>query len=276
MRPGPAVTTGCLVAALWLAGSARPAGQPAPATALLDDLLDLYVRDGMVYYAALKSDRGKLDRFLQAIAAPGALDWASRPQQLAFWINAYNAFVLETVIGHYPIAGRASSYPRSSVRQVPGAFDRRRHRAAGREVTLDEIEELILPAFHDPRAYLALGRGAVGSGRLLSEAYTPDRLEDQLERVRREFVERAELFRIDPVGKEIGLSPIVGWHEAEFVEAYEPVQAGFPDRSPIERAILAFVEPYLLPGERAFVAKNEFRVRYLEFDWTLNDLSGRR
>ena len=55
-----------------------------------------------------------------------------RNKQLAFWINAYNAFVLRTVIDYYPINGRAAMYPRNSIRQVAGAFEKRPFRAAGR------------------------------------------------------------------------------------------------------------------------------------------------
>ena len=88
---------------------------------------------------------------------------------MAFWVNAYNAFVLETVINHYPLHG--------TIKQIPGAFDKNPLHAAGRTVTLDQIEKTILPEFKEPRLYLALGRGGVGSGRLRSEAYTGDRLE---------------------------------------------------------------------------------------------------
>ena len=70
---------------------------------------------------------------------------------MAFWVNAYNAFVLQTVINRYPIRGTSSAYPASSIRQIPGAFDQTKHRAAGRSVTLDEIEKTILAEFKEPR-----------------------------------------------------------------------------------------------------------------------------
>ena len=136
-------------------------------------MLDANVRDGLVYYRALKSERGRLDRYVASLNVPAATygGW-SKDQQIAFWLNAYNAFVLETVIDNYPIRGAVRRVPASSIKQVPGAFDQTKHRAAGRSVTLDEIEKTILPEFKDARLYLALGRGAVGSGRLRSEAYT--------------------------------------------------------------------------------------------------------
>ena len=242
----------------------------------LDQILDLQVRDGLVYYRALKSERGRLDRYIASLDVPAATyDAWPRDQQAAFWINAYNAFVLQTVIDHYPIRGKAAAYPSISIRQVPGAFEREKHRAAGRSLTLDEIEKTILPAFKDPRIYLALGRGAVGSGRLRSEAYTGERLAAQLNAVQAEFVTERTMLTIDRTAEQMTVTPIVSWHEAEFVAAYDKGAEGlFAQRSPIERAMVAFTQPHLLPLEREFLQKNTFRVTYHPFDWRLNDLTG--
>jgi Protein of unknown function, DUF547 len=260
-----------------------PAQQPpdVAADALhkpLDEILDLYVRDGHVYYRALKSDRRRLDRYVASLNVPreAYVAWP-RERQVAFWINAYNALVLRTVIDAYPIRGKSPSYPPNSIRQIPGAFERTPHRAAGRTVTLDDIEKTILPEFKEPRVHLALGRGAVGSGRLRSEAYTDTRLAAQLDGVQREFVQEQTMVKIDRAAGQISLTPIVSWYEAEFVAAYDKGSVGpFAQRSPIERAMLAFVAPHLLPLEEEFVQKNEFRVTYHPLDWRLNDLTGGR
>lgn len=244
----------------------------------LDQILDLYVRDGLVYYRAVKSERGRLDRYVASLNVTAATynEW-SREGQMAFWLNAYNAFVLQTVINHYPIKGKASTYPVSSIRQIAGAFDTVKHRAAGRSVTLDEIEKTILPQFKDPRLYLALGRGAVGSGRLRSEAYTTARVLEQLEAVHADFMDHQEQVKIDRLAGTVAVTPIVSWREAEFVAAYaDKADARFAQRSPVERAILAFIGPRLLSLERELVEKNEFKVVFQNFDWRLNDLSGGR
>jgi hypothetical protein len=256
-----------------LASSIHSAQQP-PSTAEplhrpFDQLLDLYVRDGLVYYRAVRADRARLDRYLGALGgvSRGTYDGWSREQKIAFWLNAYNAFVLQTVAASYPPRG-------NSVRNIPGAFDKRPHRAAGRNVTLDEIENEVLPEFRDPRVYFALGRGALGSGRLRSEAYTAARLEEQLAAQTSDFLERQNHVRIDQLTGELQVSPIIGWHEAEFVTAYAEAEraAKFADRSPIERAVLALVDPVLLPSERAYLAKGQFKISYQEFDWSLNEL----
>ena len=142
-----------------------------------DQLLDLYVRNGDAYYRALRAERGKLDGFVN-MQATVAVDKLSREEQLAFWLNAYNALVLKTVIDHYPIVGRSADYPPKSIRQISGAFERLPHRVAGRTLTLDQIEQTVLAGFHDPRVFFAFGCGAAGGGRLRSEVFAPARIEE--------------------------------------------------------------------------------------------------
>jgi hypothetical protein len=263
------------------AGRSQPT-PPAPGSdplhRALDQILDVNVRDGLVYYRAMQSTRGNLDRYVASLNVPAATyeSW-SREAKMAFWVNAYNAFVLQTVVSRYPIRGTSSAYPSSSIRQIPGAFEQAKHRAAGRSVTLDEIEKTILPEFNEPRLSLALGRGAVGSGRLRSEAYTAARLPAQLDAIRAEFVTEQHMLRVDRTSGQISSTAIVSWHEAEFVGAYDKASAPrFASRSPIERALIAFVSPHLLPLEREFVEENQFKVTFHPFDWRLNDLTGGR
>ncbi len=262
----------------------RPAAGPqmsGPSEALhrpLDQILDVNVRDGLVYYRALRGERGRLDRYVASLNVSAATYEAwPREHKMAFWVNAYNAFVLQTVVSNYPIHGRSGTYPENSIRQIPGAFEGAKHRAAGRSVTLDEIEKTILPEFKEPRLYLALGRGAVGSGRLRSEAYAGARLSQQLDGIQQEFVSEQTMLRIDRAANRVSVTPIVSWREADFIAAYDKGATGpWAQRSPIERAIVAFVAPHLLPLENELLRKNEFKVTYHPFDWRLNDLTGGR
>lgn len=278
--------------------SAHPAAQqfnPAAGAELLhrplDQILDVNVRDGLVYYRALKGDRGRLDRYVASLnVTPATYQGWSKGQQMAFWVNAYNAFVLQAVINHYPLRG--------TVKQIPGAFDKTTWRAAGKTVTLDQIEKTILPEFKEPRLYLALGRGAVGSGRLRSEAYTGDRLEQQLADIQQEFVDNRHMYRLDRLAGTLSVSPILSWRDPEFSAAYadmkapagpetpaRPAGAGdssgppatvFAQRSPLERAVVSLIWPRLLPSERDYIRKNEWKMAFLQMDWRLNDLTGGR
>jgi hypothetical protein len=259
----------CAILAALAAQQFTPAPGADPLHRPLDQILDVNVRDGLVYYRALKTERVRLDRYVASLNVPAATYGGWSPtQQLAFWIDAYNAFVLQLVIDHYPLHG--------TVIQIPGAFDKTIWHAASRTVTLEQIEKTILPEFKEPRAYLALGRGAVGGGRLRSEAYTAERLEAQLVDIQKDFVNDRHLYHLDRQASAVEISPIVSWHDAEFVAMYDKHDPTFAQRSPIERAVIAFLTPSLLPSEKEFVQKNEWRMTFLPMDWRLNDLTGGR
>ena len=262
---------------VWLGVLGVGVGAQTTGVSALDRLLDLYVRDGLVYYAALKVNRVPLDRFVSGISdePAGFAAWSADAVK-AFWLNAYNALVLETVVDHYPIRGQAPEYPANSIRQITGAFEGRSHRVAGRTLTLDVIESEVLASFGDPRLFLALGRGAVGSGRLRSEAYTAADLEEQLEAVVKEYATLPQYVRLDRLAEEVRVSAVFGWHASVFAEAYGDRGWTESGRAPIERAILTMIEPKLFPSERTFLAANGFTIRYQDFDWRLNDLTGGR
>lgn len=261
-----------LAAALPFAQQTAPA-DVSPRDRAYDHLLDTNVRDGLVYYNAVKASRGTLARYIETLdTPPAAFARLPREGQMALLINAYNAIALHTAATAYPIAGRVAGFPAKSIRQVPGAFDRK-HRVAGRSVSLDELERWILDEYKDPRVIFAFGRGAVGGGRLKSEAYTAARLEEQLADATREFAMRN--FRMDQAAGQVVVSPLYSWREKDFAAAYgDKADAAFQDRSAIERAILALTLEHLFPSEQAWLKENRFRMEFGKFDWRLNDLTG--
>lgn len=283
---GPALLIAIVVIAANVALFSAPAAQlsgptPADVDALhrpYDEILDTYVRDGLVYYNALRIERAKFDRYVTAlgeVSADTLKSWAP-DRQLAYWINAYNAFVLRTVIDNYPIRGKAADYPANSIRQIPGSFERRQFRAGGRMLTLDAIEKDVIGEFNDARALLALGRGAVGGPRLKSEAYVAPRLDAQLQRMVAELVESRELVHVDIAAEKLSVNPIFSWREPIFIKSLsERAPAVYASRSPIERSVLALIDPLLVPNEAEFLRKNTFRMSFHDFDWKLNDLTGR-
>ena len=91
----------CLAAvglALVLLAGGHPRAQVSqPLASPFDEVLDTYVRDGWVYYRALKQDRSKLDAVVASLAG-ASVTAEPRDRQMAFWLNAYNALVLRTVV----------------------------------------------------------------------------------------------------------------------------------------------------------------------------------
>jgi hypothetical protein len=232
-----------------------------------DQLLDSYNRDGIIYYGALRSERAKLDRYVASLSSPEAISglptW-DKPTQIAFWINAYNALSLQAAANHYP----------ANLHQVPGAFDAVKHAVAGKNVTLDTIENTILAAYDDPRIYLVLGRSAIGSGRLRSEAFSGARLEAQLAQSAGQFAAAPDHVHIDPLAGTLSVSPIFSWRAKAFIQTYAGKAFDLPGRTPIELAVVGFLTPYLLKAERAYLEKNSWKLAYLNFDWKLNDRAG--
>ena len=244
-----------------------------------DALLELHVRDGLVYYRALQADRARLNRYIASLNAPNIVSayakWTN-DQKKAFWLNAYNAVVMQTVVNHYPIRGTAKGYPANSIRQIPGAFERLPHTIAGKPVTLDQIENTILGELDDPRVYLALGRGAIGSGRLRSEAFGTKMVDKQLDQAKAQFATTPRWAKVDALARKVSISPIVSWRAPAFIEEYADNSFDLPKREPIERAVIGFLRPHLLAAEEEFIKQNTFQLTYEPFDWRLNDLTGGR
>jgi hypothetical protein len=274
-----------VAAAIVLATVSTPAQNYAPSPDLeplhvpFDALLDEHVRDGLVYYRALQGSRGGLTRYISSLSSPAVVSahekW-SDDQKKAFWINAYNALVMQTVINNYPIRGTSKMYPANSIRQIPGAFERTTHAIAGRQLTLDQIETTILANFDDPRVYLALGRGAVGSGRLRSEAFSAKAVDKQLADTTHQFAVTPRWAKVDALARKVSISPILSWRSAAFIKKYADNSYDLPKREPLERAVIGFLRPHLLDAEEEFIKKNTFQLTYEPFDWRLNDLTGGR
>jgi hypothetical protein len=272
----PIVPALLCTAALMAIGTAVPRVAQSDLHAPFDRLLDTYVRDGYVYYRALRQERAALDRYIASLNSVGKelAGWSPEAQQ-AFWINAYNALVLRTVINAYPINGKSPDFPSSSIRQVPGAFERTRHTMAGKSQTLDDIEQMLLSEFGDARLVLALGRGAIGSPRLKSEAYTADRLDAQLTSAVRECATRAACVELDRGLNQLKVTPLIGWREALFIKTFGGDAARWADRTPIERAVMTMVYPHLYQREQELLMSTRLQMVYGQFDWQLNDLTGR-
>src|SRR5262245_16484093 len=113
----------------------------------LDAVLRKFVNGDRVDYAALEADRAGLDAYVDRLAklSKPEYDQLSRDEQMALWINAYNALTLRSIVDAYPIqAGfKLNLYPRNSIRQIDDVWEKK-HPVAGRQISLDDIENAVL------------------------------------------------------------------------------------------------------------------------------------
>ena len=236
-------------------------------------VLDRVVRMPFVDYQALQDDRDDLDAYIEALAATpeSLLDQASREEQLAFWINAYNACMLRLVIDHYPIeAGgvglfggvrnRVAGYPDNSVWQIRDVFTRNHCPVAGAHRSQDEIEhEIIRPRFDEPRIHFAVNCAAVSCPVLWPMAYEASTLEEQLDRAVRHLMAGDEHFRIEPgEPATLRLNRVMDWYSGDFGGA---------------EGLKSFFAAYLPPEQADIVLRPDTRVEFFSYDWTLNDVA---
>jgi hypothetical protein len=271
-----------LVSALLLTGcvglAARQEPGPAP-TGAFDHgyagyaaLLRQHLAGARVDYRALAGNRRALDEVVRAFAEvdrEAEARW-SGPYRLAFWINAYNVFTIRAIVDHYPIQGSwFSLYPRNSIRQIGGVWDRLRWTAAGRSLTLDEIEHQVLrPTFRDARIHFAVNCASVSCPPLALAPYRGDALERQLDDAARRFLSSDLGLRVE--GATIRVSSIFKWYGGDFVARFAPLgPAGA--RTDLERAILGVVLTYGPPPAVAIVRQGGARLAFLDYDWSLND-----
>lgn len=215
----------------------------APFDALLKQYVD---DDGRVAYRTLaRQDAAALDAYLKALETvdPASLAPAD---QIAFWLNAYNARVIRGVLDGYDaenVVGRKWFF---AFYTFP---------LAGRPRTLDEIEHAILRAqFREARVHFALVCAATSCPLLRREAYRGDRLDAQLDDQARVFLDDPRRNRFGP-GDVVRLSSIFKWFGQDFEQA-----AG---------SLTAFIRRYhALPDAP--------RIEYLDYDWTLNAQPGQR
>jgi hypothetical protein len=272
------VSTPWLVGAVLVALLASPR-MSSPASTFDRDyqayaaLLAVHVDDDRVDYRALQANRAALDAVVRSFAQVGEADLAGWPRadQMAFWINAYNALTLQVIVDHYPIRGRLFSLaPRNSIRQIDGVWTTITWPVAGRRVTLDDIEHAILrPVYGDARIHFAVNCASVSCPPLALEPYRGATLDTQLDAAARRYLSSPVGLVVD--GTTLRVSSLFKWYGDDFVEGYASL--GPARGSSTDRAILGVVGRYGPEAARQLAASGRARVRFLAYDWSLNDVN---
>ena len=226
------------------------------------EVLQTYVSDrGLVDYATLQANRTQLDRFNQSLGtvAPETYESWTEAEQIAFLINAYNSFTLQSIVDRSPLP--------ESIRDIPGVWKRRKFVLAGTEKTLDNIEHDILrKEFNEPRIHVALVCAAISCPPLRNEPYS-ERLDAQLEEQTAIFAASPQGFSLDRQDNRVYLSSIFKWFGQDFEENY-----GIEDKfqgNDKQRAALNYLSPKLEPQKQEFL-EGDYNVKYLDYDWSLN------
>lgn len=231
------------------------------------ELLQTYVdENGMVDYESLQQNRQGLDQFNASIGAvsPATYESWSDEQKIAFLINAYNSFTLQSIIDQDPI--------KDSIRDIPGVWRIRTFEIAGESKTLDNIEHQTLRKdFNEPRIHAALNCTALSCPTLRQEPYRADQLDQQLDEQVEQWLLSPYGVQIDREAGEVKISEIFNWFGEDWLADYG-VESGFAG-SDKERAALNFMTQYLSEEDAAYLEAGDYQVKYLDYDWSLNQKS---
>ena len=193
--------------------------------AAFDGLLGRYVvmgGDGVsrVDYGRWKAtgpDVAALSQFIQSQSglAPSRL---SKPEQLAYWANLYNAITLKVIIDAYPVASIRDIKSKGiwlDPKAFIGPWVEKRATVEGRELSLDEIEHAILrPTFKDPRVHYSVNCASFGCPNLRAVAWKAETLEADLDAAARAYVNHPRGAKVD--GGALNVSSIYKWFKTDF------------------------------------------------------------
>ena len=238
-----------------------------PQYAAWDALLKKHVhwladdRQSRVDYAGFKADRAELKQVLDGFSAVprAAFDGWTAPQQMAFLINAYNAFTVELILTRDPDL--------KSIKDL-GSFisppwKKKFFTLLGEERHLDWIEhEQLRPVYHDPRVHAAVNCASIGCPALRNEAFTALRLDAQLDDGFLRFMSDRTRNRMRDNRLEV--SSIFKW----FHEDFERGDRGYSKLEDVFARYAAQLTDD--PAEQARLRAKSVAASYLDYDWSLN------
>jgi hypothetical protein len=245
--------------------------------AALDDLLNKRVQNGLVDYQSLKANRSNLTDYLKQIEQvnPAEFQQWSKDEQIAFWINAYNAITIEGILKNYPIQWGSliarARFPQNSIRQISGFWDKVFVNVMGKDLTLNDIEHKILrKEFDDPRIHFAIVCASIGCPILESRAFFADDLDQRLDLATRNFINNPQKARLDQKENILYLSRIFDWYKEDFSGLSEGTKS-LENYSKAERGVIEFVMKYFSEAEQNYIVRNQPKLKYLDYDWSLNE-----
>jgi len=226
-----------------------------------------------VRYAGFAQDRNELKAYLGALAKVTQAEFNAwtKSQQMAFLINAYNAYTVEKILTRYPNIKSIWDFGKLFGNPFKDKF----FTLLGREFSLDMIEHDTLrkPGVYDePRVHFAVNCASVGCPMLREEPYLAARLDAQLEEQTRRFLSDRSRNRYHAQDNALEVSEIFKWFSSDWSSGYR----GFDGKhTPMQSREQFFARYAALladaPAQQQAIAEGRAAIRHLDYDWTLND-----
>jgi hypothetical protein len=226
-------------------------------------LLGRFVQDGSVDYATMRRVRRLVEVYLSRLAETDPEPFVDADDQLAFYLNAYNAIAIHQVLLHYPVA---------SIRSIPGAFTRP-YPIGRRNLSLHTLHANLLRTFGDPRIHAAISTTARSSGQIQPQAFTGSSLQAELDAaLRRLLADQTYGARLDAGSNTVFLSSIFRLFGGDFLQPHTMPRPTTLILAGLRKHRLVQILMPCLPAELAIaVRQNQPRVQFLLPDWRINE-----
>jgi hypothetical protein len=266
----------CLFAAVLLMNSAIVHAfdhQHSIFTQVLSDVVRLSPnkKQTRVDYALLNKQPEKLNQYLNALSSVKQSDYQlwTGDEQLSFLINAYNGFTLQLINQNYV---KFQTGKAESIKDLGSFFSSPWKKSfftlLDEKRSLDDVEHnMIRVWFERPRIHAAVVCAAVSCPPLRNEAFVADKLDQQLDDQMRQFLSDDQSNTINLRDNRVKLSSIFKW----YVEDFEKGQQGFNSLNDLITAYQTDIADD--PQQLLWLQKQDFKIRYLDYDWQLNDIS---
>jgi len=221
---------------------------------IFTDILQKYVTDGFVNYKELAQDQ-EFETYLNQLSNtdPSKL---SEKEELAFWINTYNAFTIKAILDNYPI---------KSINDIKcgekSVWDENFISINKKKYSLNEIEHKILRVkFNEPRIHFAIVCASISCPELRNESYEADKLDKQLQEQTVKFLRDKKRNSFDLKNKKANISKIFEWFGEDFGKS--------------DKNILMYISNFLPDDVRKDIKQNinEWTISYKKYDWNLNEI----
>lgn len=225
--------------------------QSPPSHDIWDQLTKKYVDNkGFVNYLGFKKDRAEFDKYLKTLSDSKPSDKWSRNEQMAFWINAYNAFTVDLILQHYPVKSIKDIGAAIKIPFVNTPWDIKFIRIGGNKYDLNNLEHGILrKKFDDPRIHFAVNCASYSCPALRNEAYTAAKLDVQLDDAGRDFLNDKTKNKVSADNPK--LSKLFSWYKGDFTK---------------KSSLITFLNKY-----SAIKINEKADIDNMNYDWTLNE-----
>ena len=230
-------------------------------------------KSSQVRYAGFVQDRSELKTYLSVLSKVSQAEFNAwtKPQQMAFLINSYNAYTVEKILTRYPNIKSIWDFGKLFGNPFKDKF----FTLLGREFSLDMIEHETLRkpgAYDEPRLHFAVNCASTGCPMLREEAYVAARLDAQLEEQTKRFLSDRSRNRYNAQDNTLEVSEIFKWFSSDWTSGYR----GFDGKNTPMQSREQFFAKYAalladVPAQQQAIAKRNTAIRHVDYDWRLND-----